>query len=777
MKTAARHRGWWVAGALLALYALLAVPALLRDASVADEHPHILSGWLFWDSGRFSGGLDNPPLGQLLLAAPLRLLRVDYHFPADTHLWLARLPVLLLALALAALVARWGARLGGAPVACAALLALCLEPNLLAHGHLATLDLPLTFFWWAALWRWREVLEQQSEPRPGNAWPAVLTFATAVALAASTKFTGLLLLPACWLTALVVLRGRRAWLRATACIAGAGLLLLLATHVFYAFGSLRHGLPEHWLQALAGKLTHREEGHFAYLAGRRSLTGFPEYYLATLLFKLPLPLLGFAVLGGVYGWRRLSRLDRACLCVPSLFLLLVVSLVRVNIGIRHVLPMLPAIVLLAALGIVQAWQRGRWARFAVVASMLAWAAGFGLAVPHYLAYFNVLGGGPAGGHRFLLDSNLAWGQDDSRLERFLAHAAGTGETWEVNPSPRTARTGKLAVDANTLHQLLREDPTPFTWLRPMRPAGHAGFSWALYDLSLEDFEHRAQQRPTDAEAQIAWAEALQAQGEGSRATAVYDSAARATGGAARVFHSAAFTALERGDFAAADAWIRRGLDRHPTDRVLAASMQRLRLERRFAGGELAASGRDALELGLWWAEHGEIDKALPWLQRAAAARPRDAESLRALAVGLAQLGKFEEAARTLEPVAARAGLGADLAALRRLARTSAIVAILDARRHAGRDSATSPEPEFDSAAGMELAAAMFRVRRYDAAAAVLVEILRRDPADGAALALLCEIQVRTKLRIVPERLTARRVRTAGQDREDGGDENRAEPGR
>ena len=762
MNTAARQRGWGIAGALLALYALLAVPAIRRDAAVADEHPHILSGWLFWDSGRFSGGLDNPPLGQLLVAAPLRLLHVDYQFPADTHLWLARLPVLLLLLALAALVARWGSEIGGVRVACAALLALCLEPNLLAHGHLATLDVPLTFFWWAALWRWREVLAAQSAEKHGIAWPALWFFATAVALAAGTKFTGLLLLPACWVTALMVLRGRRAWLLSTATIVGALLLLLLATHVFYAFGNIRHGLPEHWGEAIAGKIRHSEEGHFAYLAGRRSTGGFPEYYLATLLFKLPLPLLAFAVFGAISGWRRLSRLDRACLVVPALFLLLVVSLVRVNIGIRHVLPVLPAIVLLAALGIVQAWQRGRWARGAVVAAMLAWASGFGLAAPQYISYFNVLGGGPAGGHRLLLDSNLAWGQDDGRLEQFMARAGRAGETWEVNPSPKTARTGKFAVDVNTLHQLLRADPTPYTWLRPLRPRGHAGFSWRLYDLSLEDFEARARQRPTDAEAQIAWAEALQFNGETSRAGAVYDSAASATVGAARVFHSAAFAALERGDFAAADAWIRRGLDRHPTDRVLAASMQRLRLERRFTGAGPTASGRDALELGLWWAERGEIDKALPWLERAAAARPHDAEFQRALAVGLAQLGKFEAAARTLEPVAARAGLGADLAALRRLARTST-----GFMQSEGNDS--SPALEFDPAAGMEFAAAMFRVRRYDSAAAALVEILRRDPADGAALALLCEMQVRSKLRIVPERLSARSLQSAV--------ENRGEPGR
>ena len=62
--------GWRTASALLlGLDLLLGLLAARADSSVADEHPHILSGWLYWASGRFAGGLDNPPLGQLVLAA------------------------------------------------------------------------------------------------------------------------------------------------------------------------------------------------------------------------------------------------------------------------------------------------------------------------------------------------------------------------------------------------------------------------------------------------------------------------------------------------------------------------------------------------------------------------------------------------------------------------------------------------------------------------------------------------------------------------------------
>src|SRR5262249_41505536 len=39
--------------------------------------------------------------------------------------------------------------------------------------------------------------------------------------------------------------------------------------------------------------------------------------------------------------------------------------------------------------------------------------------PNYLAYFNFACGGPSRGHRYLLDSNLDWGQDLIALRRYM----------------------------------------------------------------------------------------------------------------------------------------------------------------------------------------------------------------------------------------------------------------------------------------------------------------------------------------------------------------------
>jgi Flp pilus assembly protein TadD len=157
--------------------------------------------------------------------------------------------------------------------------------------------------------------------------------------------------------------------------------------------------------------------------------------------------------------------------------------------------------------------------------------------------------------------------------------------------------------------------------------------------------------------------------------------------------------------------------------------------------------RALFELGLWWASQGKAKQALPWLQRAAAARPDDAELARELGIALLHSGRFDEAAALFgRPTAAQA-LAAERAAALRLARTEEALRVATSTR----------APSVDRAALRDLATTHFGDRRYDRAAAALVELLRQDPTDSHALALLSEMQVRAKLRIVPERLTPRPV--------------------
>jgi hypothetical protein len=90
-----------------------------------------------------------------------------------------------------------------------------------------------------------------------------------------------------------------------------------------------------------------------------------------------------------------------------------------NIGHRHIAPIYPFLIVLAA-RTANALIDGPRAVRAIVAVLLCSHAVSSLSsFPGYLSYFNLAGGGARGGSRFLLDSNIDWGQDMIRLGNLM----------------------------------------------------------------------------------------------------------------------------------------------------------------------------------------------------------------------------------------------------------------------------------------------------------------------------------------------------------------------
>jgi hypothetical protein len=118
---------------------------------------------------------------------------------------------------------------------------------------------------------------------------------------------------------------------------------------------------------------------------------------------------------------------------PLLTLLLVYGAAAmisgVNLGLRHVLPMLASLCILG--GAVVWWldpahprYGWRWLRFgpAILCALLVAEAVYWF--PHYLPYFNGLVS-PTQGYRHLVDSSLDWGQDLPALRQYLARQSAT----------------------------------------------------------------------------------------------------------------------------------------------------------------------------------------------------------------------------------------------------------------------------------------------------------------------------------------------------------------
>jgi hypothetical protein len=481
-----------IPAACLAVFLIQAVTAALFASGTCDElGAHLPSGILAWKSGTFAGGLANPPVGQLLVGAGAVLSGHGDHPLRDDPLWLfpARAPVLALGVLTSALVGALGRRLGGATAGAAALGAAALCPDLVAHSGLATLDLPVTAFLALAVWAaWSWVRGAQTA--------FLVAWAFAFGTACLVKHSALHFLPAVALGALLAggSRGERLR-RAVTLAATAALGLVVLAWLAYGRVEATGPLPAAYVDALRDKWSQGRGGHFAYLLGERGATGFPHYFLVALAVKLPLPILVAAAAGAAALRGRLSGDARgfaAFVLLPGLWLLVAASLFqRVNIGVRHVLPLYPALLALAGAGwsvLADAGARGRW----TAAALAVWAIwGAARIAPDPLTHFNELAGGPNRGDRVLIDSNLDWGQEESRVRAWAAeHGAAV--------RPEEPVEGTVVANVNALHGILSLDDSRLRWLAPFPARPSRGHSWRIFEVSEDGLRSAAERSPVAA---------------------------------------------------------------------------------------------------------------------------------------------------------------------------------------------------------------------------------------------------------------------------------------
>src|SRR5262249_27380177 len=129
--------------------------------------------------------------------------------------------------------------------------------------------------------------------------------------------------------------------------------------------------------------------------------------------------------------------------------------------------------------------------------------------PYELAYFNEVVGGPRNGYRWLVDSNLDWGQDLRRLADY-AHSQKLGrialayfgnarpEYYGIQYTPMPVALGLMktpdnailprptsgivAISATELQDVYAEDKQRYAWLRRLTPVDNVGHSILIYDL-------------------------------------------------------------------------------------------------------------------------------------------------------------------------------------------------------------------------------------------------------------------------------------------------------
>lgn len=518
---------WGALAAALALAAWLGMGFVASAAPTYDEPLHLASGWSYLSTGRYHLNItDHPPLAEMWAALPLFALRPAamtghpdfrdmrrYAF-ADRFLYAntvdaerllnaaRRFNFLTLFAALAVVLAAWARRLDGGAAAAAAVFAAALTPVLTSNLALVTTDgLPAVLFA-AAFW----VL---SRPGRSRAVWAAAGAATGLAMAGkfSMAFLGVLV------PALVLAERRLKGERLLAREGVVGLALWAGAAALAVLLVYRVGQVGLFLEGLRETTARLDQGRASYLLGEHSVRGTLAYFPAALFAKTPLALLLLAGRGAWLARRREPREERLWLLAPPAAFFALALTAKVQIGVRHLLPVMPFLALWAGLAAADLLRRGVAARLTLAALALWAGASVARAQPHLLSYFNEAAGGPAGGRRWLADSNIDWGQDLKGLSEALASRGnppvylayfGVGDpsyygiryvqalaNWNVPRAGDTVDPAAgggpvlFAVSATNLKGVYLQDHGLLAWLESRTPVAAPGESILLYDLTAD----------------------------------------------------------------------------------------------------------------------------------------------------------------------------------------------------------------------------------------------------------------------------------------------------
>jgi len=693
------------------VYVGLSVHAYRQKSATWDEPIHLTSGYLALARHDYRIDPSHPPFLRMLAALPLLAagpIAVDtraidkaapedwainganYGFAhqflyvdndADRLLYSARFVVVLLGVLGGVLLFWWAFEWLGMTAAVCALVFYGLSPNLGAHASLVTTDFGLTCFSFGAIYfLWRSC-------RQLSIWN-LIGLATFFSLAIVSKFSALLLWPI--VMGLLALEVRRR--RSVPASAALGIVALLAVCSFVAVwaacgfqyapgptaswlfrfqntGAFQRDVPR--LSAIAGFIDAHQllpnvftQGllFFArsmvdvdpsYLAGDAHRGGWWYYFPLAFLIKTPVPLLVMVMAGVVVLVRRRRELqvaNEAFVVWPIGLYLGSAMTSQLDIGLRHILPIYPFVLLIAAVAARQALRSSRIVTKLMLAGLaVMWVVRFGSVYPDQLAYFNWLVGGPTHGLEYLADSNLDWGQDLKRLRTWMSdrhigeiNLAYFGQAdpkyygiqctylpgspdFAANAIARPKLPGYVAISATVLSGAYL-DPAWRLYYRGFRgltPTARIGYSIHVYWIDRwPDMGDPAD--PEALEAEHVLANGLLAQRWYSRAITHYRRYLARHPDRPAALNGLGQALMANGQNAEALATFERGVAVDPS------------------GGRLRLNLANALIDG------GRREEALIHVRRAVELRPNDADAYAVLGRALTAVGRWDDAVKAYE---------------------------------------------------------------------------------------------------------------------------------
>lgn len=480
-----RHQRWILPLLVVLMLGQMLVAMLTaaeEQSPIVDEPVYIGAAVVYLQRHSLQVNPEHPPLAKLVSAVGLRFAdaglnpryrigsqwqlgdAVLYRMGNDGHrlLWYARLPLIILTLLFGLVVFAFGRDLFGAAGGLLALGLYSFSPDVIAHGSLATNDVPVAGFLVTTMWLlWRS----RSRPRL-----YLVLAGLAYGCALATKMTALTVFPVVLLLAGVsawkattvegdetLSDGRARWphgarlFRVLGIAAGVGLISIVTVWATYLVidPSLRFArppqtasvtgltrlvvellpFPDAYRGGMLIQLAFEQQTFGGYLFGRHYEGGRWYYLPAAILVKTPLGMLALW-LGGIAGLLAIRRLRPMALylLLPLAVLLPVAMAGERSLGVRYVI-WLPVFLAVASAAVLA--YRRRWALLVAPVLITFVAVSSLRTFPYYLPYSNEAFGGPSQTYRYLNDSNVDWGQDLRRLGQYLAEHPTDEQIWLI----------------------------------------------------------------------------------------------------------------------------------------------------------------------------------------------------------------------------------------------------------------------------------------------------------------------------------------------------------
>lgn len=527
---------------------LAAFPLLFLNLNFPEEHPSWTEGvnqqWWFGNQFLYQSGNN-----------------------ADQILFWARIPMILLLLFLGWFLFYWTRKIGGNIMAISVLSLFAFSPTFLAHGRLVTTDVGAALGVVLATYFWLKWLKNPSKK---NIILAGIIFGISMLLKFSLVLLIPFFLIITLIYAWINTHNFKKVLKYIGLAILVGIIGMIVIWPVYQFNLLNYPLEKqfndtkyilesnvlkplvsltYWMsqkpifrpyaQYLYGLLMATQRvagGNTTYFLGQISKVGSWYYFPVVYFLKIPLAfhLLTLIAICCLFFKRKYFLLKtkiglKNCLVrfncwiknhfteFSMLIFLLIYWLVSItsnlNLGVRHVLPVFPFTYILVCLVIKGQFKNIQKPSFKKIALFLLFVI-FGwyiisscLVFPHYLSYFNELGGGQKNGYQYVTDSNYDWGQDLKRLktwveenniEKIYVDYFGGGDvsyylgekhlSWQGTKLSSEFPSGNYLAVSATLLQGGRGEPAKnldqptgyYNWLNDYEPIARAGNSIFIY---------------------------------------------------------------------------------------------------------------------------------------------------------------------------------------------------------------------------------------------------------------------------------------------------------